>query len=280
MGSKLHEHTEQTMLGLLRRRYTGDSGNGPQAIFATHVRSAAGFDSRRTLDGVAMGLWPSRGLRLLGFEVKCSRSDVMAELKNAEKAEEFVPKLDMFYLVVAHPSLVKVEEVPEMWGLLAAKGDKIHELKAATLLHHDPERIGRFAPLPEGFDRSFLAALLRSVSVSAGAVKAPERERWRREGYDTAMREVERRKSGRDGRLERLEEAVEKFKEASGIDLMSTRWDAPDAAKVGEVVWRVLEGEKVLESVSRHLEAAARSGAATDSLAREALGRLRCGHDD
>jgi hypothetical protein len=54
----------------------------PAPEYATffEVRDAAGFDSKRSADVITVATWPSRGLAIHGFEVKCSRSDWLREL--------------------------------------------------------------------------------------------------------------------------------------------------------------------------------------------------------
>lgn len=75
--------TERDILDLLNRRYgkvyrTGSS-EMLRYIGAEHVRSHAGFDTRRTADYIAMDVWPGvpygSKLALHEHEVKVSRSD-------------------------------------------------------------------------------------------------------------------------------------------------------------------------------------------------------------
>lgn len=152
--------TEQDMLDLLRARYTQKFGNGPRYVFMPHVRSNAGFDAPRTLDAVVMDLWPSKGLHLHGFEIKCSRSDWLRELKAPEKAQVFHDRLDRFWLVVADRSIVRDGELPTGWGLLAPIVDRwgatlLHCYRSAPVLPQTDER--------RAVQRSWLACLLRAA---------------------------------------------------------------------------------------------------------------------
>jgi hypothetical protein len=45
------------------------------------VGDATGADVGRHADVVVMGLWPSRGLKLMGFEIKAGRGDWLGELR-------------------------------------------------------------------------------------------------------------------------------------------------------------------------------------------------------
>jgi hypothetical protein len=147
--------TERTMLDALHRRYGQHYGNGPRYAVAEHVRSHAGFSARRTADFVAMDLWSSRGMEMHGHEVKVSRSDLLTELKHPEKAEEFIPYMNRWWLVVSDPRIIRDGELPAGWGLLALAG---RELRIAT---HAPRREALLLPPTR------LAGLLRAVQKTA-----------------------------------------------------------------------------------------------------------------
>jgi len=150
------KRTEADMLDLLTARY------GPQQgvlryVVARHVRSHAGFDARRTADFVALDTWPSSGFVIHGHEVKVSRSDWLHELKQPEKAAEFMLYMDFWWLVVSDASIVREDELPDGWGLMAVRGDKLVALCQA------PKR----KPLPLTTTR--IAAFVRAVAKTAGA---------------------------------------------------------------------------------------------------------------
>ena len=76
----------------LRRRHEGD-----EWAFFAELRGGTGFIRDSRLDGLAMNLWPSRGLEVHGFEVKVSRGDWLRELKNPAKAEVLLRFCDRFW---------------------------------------------------------------------------------------------------------------------------------------------------------------------------------------
>ena len=85
----------------------------PAWAFLPQVRNGTGFlNVTRTVDAIAMGLWPSRGLYMHGFEIKVRRGDWLNELRNPEKAEEIGQFCDFFW-VVAPKEVIKFEEVPD-----------------------------------------------------------------------------------------------------------------------------------------------------------------------
>lgn len=154
--------TERMMLDLIRARFARDHGNGPRYVVAEHVRNEAGFgtwDSERrrtrlrTADALAIDLWPSTGNLIHGFEVKVSRSDWLAELREPEKAEAFRPYVDHWWLVVPDASIVR-DDLPEGWGLLAGDA-QLRIRKAAPKTAREP--------MPAGM----LASLARAVAKTA-----------------------------------------------------------------------------------------------------------------
>lgn len=165
--------TEADMIEALEQRYSATAGNGRRYATAYGVRSRAGFDARRTADFVAMDLWPSKGLLLHGHEVKVSRSDWLRELKEPEKAAEFMPYMNCWWLVASDPRIVRTGELPDDWGLLVMHGGLLVVRKPA------PKREAK--PLT----RSRLAALLRAVAQTA-------EYRGRRQAEREARRRCER----------------------------------------------------------------------------------------
>lgn len=147
--------TERDMLNLLQKRHSATSMNAARYARAEHVRSSTSW-SRRTADFIAMDMWPSSGLALHGFEVKCSRSDWLTELRDPSKAEEFKQYMDCWWLVVADKTFVKPGELPEGWGLIAL--DKRGSLRTVT-------SAPRLTPAP--IPKTMLAALLRATARTA-----------------------------------------------------------------------------------------------------------------
>ncbi len=172
------KRTEGDMLALLRRRYGAEPGNGPAYAFVPHVRNDAGFNASRTIDAIVMSLWPSRGLSLYAFEVKCSRPDWLAEMREPAKAEAFQRYVDYFYLVAATDEIVQPGELPETWGLMVPGG------KGLRVVSEAPKQES------ESMTRGMLAALLRQAGVEA--VRSPEEinealQKGLKEGFDQGL---------------------------------------------------------------------------------------------
>lgn len=113
------------------------------------VASSSGSGPRRYADAVAMGLWPSHGCLLTGFEIKVSRADWLRELRDGKKCEEVQRYCHHWYLV-APADVAKEEELPHNWGmLLYTSGGGLRVTKRAPLE----------AAIP--IDATFMASMLR-----------------------------------------------------------------------------------------------------------------------
>lgn len=212
--------TESDVLDLLAQRY-----QPPAWAFLRQVRNATGYDRQiRTADAVAMGLWPSRGLELLGFEVKVSRADWLRELRDPKKAEDIFRFMDGWYIVAA-PGIIEPGELPATWGLLVPRGKRLVAQVEAPKLDS------------QAVDRLFLASLCRSVmgTLSPKAVLARARAEGKLEGLEEGKRIAE----GRLRTHEEFEKRVAVFENAAGIRI--NKWTPPE--NLGEAVRLVLAGE-------------------------------------
>lgn len=195
--------TSSEIIVLLRRRH-----GPPEWAFIPQVRDKTGAHNARTADAVAMGLWPSRGLHLHGFEIKVSLGDWRRELGNPAKAE-VIAAFCHFWWIVAPKGVIPLEELPENWGLIEATKKRLVAVKPATELE---------AQTP---DYPFLAALLRRAQEAI----VPRAEIDAK--MDLARGEIEKRvNESADWKTkhlredyERLEKAVKEFEKASGIKI-------------------------------------------------------------
>jgi len=193
--------------------------------FLTEVGNSTGFRCNRHADVIVMSLWPSRGLEIIGMEVKVSRSDWLSELNNPEKAEVIFDKCDRWYLVVGDENIVKDGELPKGWGLMVPKKDGLRTKVAATVKEPEPEP-----------NRAFIAAVLRQCCSQLTDESRLKAEYQR--GYKAGKKEAEEQDwSKRD--LAELKKSVAAFEKASGVAI-TNRWENPE--KVGAAVYQVLHG--------------------------------------
>lgn len=117
------------------------------------VRNSTGHTRvERYADAIAMNLWPSRGLSVLGFEIKVSRGDWLNELKQPEKADPIIKYCDYFYLVVGDKNIIKGGELPDNWGLIVPFGENKLKIK---------KEAPRLKPIP--LDKRFIASMMRQA---------------------------------------------------------------------------------------------------------------------
>ena len=137
------------LLDLLRAKYPY-----PDGAFIPEFRGGTGWSVESRADAIAMHLWPSKGLELIGFELKTSRADWLRELKQPNKADPIKQFCDRWYLVTSEEyNIARREEVPEDWGYMSLRYfGKIETIKEAPKL------------TPKPIDRYFLASLMRLAS--------------------------------------------------------------------------------------------------------------------
>lgn len=208
----------------LRERFSA-----PEYALMFEVRSGTGHSgSVRYADAIAMGLWPSRGLDLTGFEIKASRSDWLRELKEPQKADRIAIYCDRWYVVAGDKDIVLPGELPTAWGLIVPRGEKLMIVKEAPPL-----------PDPKPVTRLFLASLLRSSCVQS----APELEvadRISKAVAEQAARSkiaMEKSLANTQHLLNELQQVVAQFESTSGLAIRSWRGE-----KVGPAVRFVLDG--------------------------------------
>lgn len=203
----------------MRERY-----KSPEYALMLEVGNSTGFGCKRHADAVAISLWPSRGLEIIGFEFKASRSDWLRELKNPAKAEAVAMYCDRWF-VVASAGAVAAGECPPGWGLIEAKDGKLREVRAAPVKESQP------------IDRKFMAALIRraaeadeSLLAAAVAKRTAMIEAEVSSRIQAAiLRETARVERERDD----LKAVVSEFEKASGMTL--NRYSR-DAAELGEAM--------------------------------------------
>lgn len=226
MSDEKEIHTEATLTARLRQRY-------PSAAYAffEQVRNGTGYVRRvtRTADAVAMGLWPSRGLTLEGFEIKVSRSDWKHELAAPEKADEVLGYCDLTW-VVAPPGVVDDGELPPLWGLLEPRGKDGLRAKVVATKN----------PLRKDLDRVMFASLMRNAQGYIDReIRSDERAvAIKKEAEAAALRHHEYAIRHAEDRLKELRAVVDRFEQASGLCIQTDY--AFEAGRIGDAVRLVM----------------------------------------
>lgn len=222
--------TTPQLFELLSKKYPA-----PAFAFLGNVRNTTGFvRDIRTADALSLGLWPSRGMYLTGFELKVSRSDWLHEFKQPAKADEICKYCDFWYLVVSDTALVQDGELPKTWGLMAVEKGKLKIIKEAPFNK------------PMAMDRPFLAGFLRNVQENYFPKK--DLMKFREIAVKEAEQSLKYKVDSVQSDLKELQEALDKFENSSGVKI--EKWSF---GNIGEAVKMVLSGKnlRVTEDLKR-----------------------------
>ena len=212
--------TEGQLFGRLKKRYAA-----PEYAIFPGVQNSTGYTrQRREADALAMSLWPSRGLEILGFEIKSRRSDWMNELRQPKKSEAIQKYCNRWWVVAADKDIVNVEagELPATWGLMVPRGQHLVTVVEAPLLES------------EDLDRGFIASILRRAQEAS---QRPDiEEKVREELRPIIEQELERNRDAELIRvkqnLERAEKKLALYEKASeAVGLKYQEWKIDDIAK-------------------------------------------------
>lgn len=203
------------------------------------VRDATGFNASRSADFLAMGLWPSRGLDLIGIERKSYRGDWIKELKTPAKAENIFQYCDRWYLLTDNEDVAKIEEIPATWGWMhIGVDDKLKVIKEAVKLS------------PVTMTRSFLACILKRAACKDGWVTAESINDKIAAAKEAGVQERGHRNKRDIENYLILAKEVKDFEETTGIKLSNQRWGVT-GKQTGEAVRFLLDGG--LEGIKKQI---------------------------
>jgi hypothetical protein len=183
----------------------------PEWALLYEVHNGTGASQRRSADGLAINLWPSRGMEIHGVEIKIHRSDWLRELKQPEKSAD-VQRFCNRWWIAAPPDVVLAGELPPTWGLLSLRGRRlVAEIDAPRLE-------------AEALDKVFVAAIGRRMTECVDKAKALARQEMMSEdeyqrGYADGLARAAPELARVSDNLARLEAKVAQFREATGIEI-------------------------------------------------------------
>lgn len=150
--------------------------------------------SNRRCDLLRIGMWQSRGHRIIVHELKVSRSDWLRELADPAKAEAWWPYCHEFW-IVAPEGVVDPDEVPDGWGLMVPPANQRHrkfrvkkkatsktpELTAGLMVEIarrvDNHRLGQIARLNGEREELIYKALQEQRQSSSNKMLNPDLQR-------------------------------------------------------------------------------------------------------
>ncbi len=247
----------------LRARYPA-----PAYAYLPQVGDSTGYAVHRHADAVVMGLWPSRGLHLMGFEIKAGRGDWLRELRNPRKAEEIAAFCDQWWVVApADVILPHRRRAPATQAALVGIGDEAEDLSADHLdLTTFPERWGLLVPHGKDqlraaksaetlearpLDRTFLAAMLRRTAehvVPKSQIEAELRAAYER-GVEKGAERARQERRWQAEEEQRLRDAVAEFEACSGVKIREY-----SGARIGEAVALVLQLQREGNHLTSRIE--------------------------
>jgi len=227
----------------------------PHHLLLWEFRNNTGFDTTRSADALAVSLYRSQGQTVTGFEIKRSRSDLLSELRQPEKAEAVGKFCDFFFLVTPDKSIASVEEIPAPWGWLCLRGPRLKVLKKA-------ERLNAVS-----LDRPTLCALIyATIEKMRDVVKQSFEDEVAARVKDEHC-SLQHRVECSEKSEKKLREQVTEFERVSGVKIQSYRHEP---AQVGAIVRRVLDGDDQLVRYRSDLKyLALQSNRISESIAQE-----------
>jgi len=216
---------------------------GEQWSIFFEVRNATGYGiQERYADAIAMGMYPSKGLKVHGFEFKSSRTDLVRELESVAKSAAIQKYCDYWWLVLGREDLIKAGELPSTWGLMVPYRDGLRTIMVAPELK------------PCALDRRFVASILRCSkrAILASGSATREKNAWNKgwsEGLASKKSDRDYELQSKERELQQLKKSVKTFQEASGIDI-AREWDLGEIGAATRLI--VNSG---VDNVNRDLEA-------------------------
>lgn len=207
----------------------------------SEVSDDASFRSR-SLDYMAINLWPSRGLAMHGIELKSHRSDWLNEKKNPAKQESHFHYCDYFWLLTENENVAKLEEIPNNWGWMTIKNGKIKRIKEAPKMN------------PLECPRSFVTCMLRRAADRTDLVHTSTITDKIKDSYDRGISTSKKDADNWKKKYEDIKADVSVFEKASGVNI-SRSWESKQ--KIGEAVNFILSGgeEGVIKKINNSKEA-------------------------
>jgi hypothetical protein len=248
MKTKLEKFTADEIRKALDTRFTQ-----PEWALFFEVGNGTGYTCNRHADAIAMNMYPSRGLSIVGFEIKVSRADLKKELDSPNKAESIAQFCNEWYLAVPEGLIHDEDIIPAGWGIMECKKDQTIRVKKRPLFRTDVIPV----------TKEFTAALLRSSNKrdneEIGKIRHEAYEEYAkgRDKYAQHLLEIE------TDRLKKRLEYFERFEKATGesfrgwvdIDNLAERWKMAKEmqslyGRAGQLKMLVRKAEQFIESVN------------------------------
>lgn len=183
--------TAKDLIAALRRHHEPPKGKPAGGYLVTEIQAPA---STRRADALWLPVNSAQRGRIVGFETKVSRADVVQELRDPMKADAWLQHCNEWWLVIPHPSIIDGLDIPAEWGILTPPSSE--RRRSMSVVRKAPQL------LPTGDPRAALSTVLAKLVYGGETLQAKltaaERQR---EWHDEQMREMRKE-------LEQLRAAV------------------------------------------------------------------------
>lgn len=234
--------TAGDLVSLLRKRYEPQAG----WLVFEQVSNGTGWKTQaRYADALALQTYPSRGIEAEGFEVKVSRADLVAELRQPKKSE--IQKwCERWWLVLPNEDIAKDLVLPSTWGVLVVRRGRL-------VPHIDAPRLDA-----EPWSPRFVAAVLRRFQD--GLVPRRELDELsqridtevdKRLEHEIASREP--RAGAVESELRALQERVRKFERTSGVNI-EHEWNCEEVGSAVAIVRNAVKRAASQHAIARAIE--------------------------
>lgn len=208
--------TARDVRDALHQRYNRPSQGRPgeRYVCLEEARAGAGFAGNAgQCDFLAINTWQSRGMELIGHEIKVTLSDWRAELDQPEKAERFACYCRRWFIAAPSSLAGRIkDEVPPAWGLLSVSDSgRTTEIRQAPARQPDD--------VPPWWWIGWLAQIDRQHKRRLPQLVADGMAKARQQLQAQVDAEVSRRRSYDEERIANLHENADRLKAATGINL-------------------------------------------------------------
>lgn len=128
------------MYALLEAAYSPPPSKPPGGRLLKELQAP---HSTRRADALYLPITTAGRGTIIGHEIKVSRSDVIAELRDPLKADSWMQYCTKWWLVISDPSLIDGLVIPDEWGIMAppTKGRFMTTIRPAPTLRPAPGRM-------------------------------------------------------------------------------------------------------------------------------------------
>lgn len=231
-----------------------------QYVCASEVSPRTGAWERR-IDFLVMHCFDSEQLKIQGYEIKVSKSDLKRELDDPDKHACFFDSIDFYWMIAPRYVLddVNFDVFPPKWGVRAVWRDESGKIASRTVRRptclHDEQMYSR------KIRKTFVASFCRAISKqSLTKAKLYEQQRVAEEEI---RKDVERELSEGarvipEWRLEDLERC-KKIVEGLGLNRFSTELSSESFRTAQAIIRNLGQAESMLFGAKNQINTAMRA---------------------